>query len=371
MVLLSLGRPRVIHVTPSYFDEESIVGGGERYPGELAYWMSKRVDTTLVSFSSKRKTLMRGDLRIEVFPVSGFIKGNKADPVSLAFLSLLFQADIVHSHQVSTFVSQMAGTVSSLMFKRAYVTDYGGGAGFVRKINDYFPILSCYRKAFAYSDFGRAALPRCLQPRAVLVKGGIDTVRFHPVPGIPKEPLLLFVGRILPHKGINYLIEAFRLIRRTGFRLRIIGRVYHEDFYRHLKKISEGLDIEFIHNADDALLLDSYRTAHLTVLPSVATDMYGGYTAVPELMGFTLLESQACGTPVVCTDAGAMSEFVDHGRTGYVVGQNSPEELADAMEEILAVPDDQYRAMQLRCRALAEGYSWDNVVAEYLKVYTS
>lgn len=42
---------------------------------------------------------------------------------------------------------------------------------------------------------------------------------------------------------------------------------------------------------------------------------------MPELMGFTLLESQASGTPAICTDAGAMAEFIDHERTGLVVAQ--------------------------------------------------
>jgi hypothetical protein len=41
---------KVVHITPTYFDESSIIGGGERYPTELASWMSKVVDTTLVSF---------------------------------------------------------------------------------------------------------------------------------------------------------------------------------------------------------------------------------------------------------------------------------------------------------------------------------
>jgi hypothetical protein len=39
---------KVVHISPTYFDEGSIIGGGERYPSELALWMSKIVDTTLV-----------------------------------------------------------------------------------------------------------------------------------------------------------------------------------------------------------------------------------------------------------------------------------------------------------------------------------
>ena len=43
---------RVVHITPTYFADSSIIGGGERYVSELSAWMARRVPTTLVTFSS-------------------------------------------------------------------------------------------------------------------------------------------------------------------------------------------------------------------------------------------------------------------------------------------------------------------------------
>ncbi|MFM5887768.1 MAG: glycosyltransferase, partial [Dolichospermum sp.] len=113
--------------------------------------------------------------------------------------------------------------------------------------------------------------------------------------------------------------------------LKIVGKIYSEEFYEYLKNLSDGINLEFLHNTSDDDLLNEYRTAMITVLPSVHTNCYGNYTPVPELMGFTLLESQACGTPVICTDAGAMHEFVDNGKTGFVVKQNSGEAISTAL----------------------------------------
>lgn len=107
----------------------------------------------------------------------------------------------------------------------------------------------------------------------------------------------------------------------------------------------------------------------ITILPSVHTNCYGGYTPVPELMGFTLLESQACGTPVICTDAGAMHEFVDDGKTGFVVQQNSGEAIAAALRQLVNLSSLEYVECQMRCREWINPLSWLTVVQRHLDIY--
>jgi glycosyltransferase involved in cell wall biosynthesis len=358
---------RVVHITPTYFDESSVIGGGERYPTELSTWMAKSIDTTLVSFSSGRKSYKQDGLQIEVYPVRRFIHGNKVNPLSFRYLRSIRDADVVHIHHVHTLVSDMACLAASFFRKPTFVTDYGGGGSLV--LNQRLPVFKHYRKAIAYSRYGADFLPLQLRDKTVVIKGGIDTTRFCPDASRTREKTILFVGRILPHKGINYLIDAFRLLNRSDFSLRIIGRIYSEEFYDHLQKQSEGLNVDFVHDADDRRLLDEYRTAFATVLPSVHTSFDGKYTEVPELMGFTLLESQACGTPVICTDAGAMHEFVDDGQTGFVVEQNSGEALAAALRKIIDASPGQFSDYEKRCRQWVGQFDWSTVVEKYLHVY--
>jgi glycosyltransferase involved in cell wall biosynthesis len=97
--------------------------------------------------------------------------------------------------------------------------------------------------------------------------------------------------------------------------------------------------------------------------------MYGDYTSVPELMGFTLLESQACGTPVVCTDAGAMSEFVADGRTGHVVKQNSGAAIAHALRLVIDADPAAYAEYERRCREFVKPLAWPMVVNSHLQLY--
>lgn len=360
---------KIVHITPTYFDDASVIGGGERYPTELANWMAKMVDTTLVSFSSKRRSYSQENLNIEVYPVKSLLQGNKLNSFNLRYLDSIFRADVVHIHHVNALASVIGVLSASLFCKRVFVTDYGGGSGLGWKLNQHLRVFRHYHNAIAYSHFGLDFIPVELQKKAVLIKGGIDIEQFCPDASLEKENTILYVGRILPHKGINYLIEAFRILNRPDYMLKIVGRVYSETFYQDLKQLAEGLHVEFIHDADDRKLLQEYRTARVTVLPSVHTNCYGGYTPVPELMGFTLLESQACGTPVICTDAGAMHEFVDDGRTGFVVKQNSGEAIASALTQLISLSPTEIREYQNCCREWVQSLSWATVVQKHLEVY--
>lgn len=364
---LTTRKVKVVHITPTYFDHSSVIGGGERYPTELALWMSKVVDTTLVSFSSERKSYSKDNLKVEIYPVKHFIHGNRVNPLSFRYLSSILQADVVHVHHVHTLVSDMACIVASLFRKRAFVTDYGGGGSLT--LNKRLPVFEGYQNAIAYSRFGLGFLPPELKRKAVLIKGGIDTERFCPNGTKTREKKILYVGRILPHKGIDYLVEGFRLLDRSDYTLRIVGRVYCEEYYEYLKRLSSGLRVEFVHDADDERLIQEYRTSLVTVLPSVHTSYNGSHTRVPELMGFTLLESQACGTPVICTDAGAMSEFVLDTRSGFVVPQNSPAATEGALQRFLIASPEVYSDYVKACAECAKPLDWTGVVGQHLRTY--
>jgi glycosyltransferase involved in cell wall biosynthesis len=355
---------KIVHITPTYFDDSSVIGGGERYPTELALWMSKIVDTTLVSFASQRKSYQQENLKVEIYPAKRLIHGNKVNPLTFRYLRAIWDADVVHVHHIHTLVSDMACLIGYLLGKRVVVTDYGGGASFA--LNRRLPVFQGYQNAIAYSQFGLNFLPPALKEKAVLIKGGVDTRKFCPDNSAKRQKKVLYVGRILPHKGIDYLIAGFRKLNRPDYTLRITGRIYNQEYYQYLKQLAVGLSVDFVHDADDQQLINEYRTAAVTVLPSVHTSYNGNYSSIPELMGFTLLESQACGTPVICTDAGAMSEFVEHKRTGFVAQQNSPESLCDALQQILHSADSQQPS---RCQQWISLMDWATVVSKHLDTY--
>lgn len=362
---------KVVYITPTYFSDCSLIGGAERYASALASLMADHVDTTLVSFGSQRQSYQEDNLNIEIFPVKAPIHGNVMNAINLGYISSLITANIIHVHHIYTLVSDISCLIGYFLGKRVFVTDHGGGGSLV--ISHKLPVLPCYTNLVAQSEYTLRSIHEKLSQKAVTIKGGVDTDWFYPMPTVEKEKKILFVGRIIPHKGINYLIDGFKLLGASDYKLTIVGRVKGDSsqrFYNDLKELAEGMPVEFIQDADDDRLLQEYRSAMVTVLPSVHTTWCGNYTPVPELMGFTLLESQACGTPVICTDAGAMHEFVNDGKTGLIVEQNSGRAIADALRHFIQLSPQGYQAYRDQCLEwIDNNFSWSIVVEKHLELY--
>ena len=81
----------------------------------------------------------------------------------------------------------------------------------------------------------------------------------------------------------------------------------------------------------------SIASAWANILPSVYVDCYGNMHRAPELMGFTILEAMACGTPAISSRVAAMPEFIRDGETGFVFDE--PDELAEQLRRLAADPE--------------------------------
>ncbi|HZB24773.1 MAG TPA: glycosyltransferase, partial [Vicinamibacterales bacterium] len=182
--------------------------------------------------------------------------------------------------------------------------------------------------------------------------------------GVPGDGVL-FVGRILPHKGIHDLIDAVT----PEIPLTILGHVLDSDYLAVLHRRARGKRVTFVHDADDASLVEEYRRAACVVLPSVYTTPDGHTTKIPELLGQTLLEAMACGRPVICTDVASMPEVVMHGVHGFVVPPGEPEALRTA---IATLRQDRSLAAAMgragRQRVL-DRFQWEHVVDRCLDAY--
>ncbi len=147
-----------------------------------------------------------------------------------------------------------------------------------------------------------------------MIPGGVDSGFFSPAEVAVTRDRVLYVGRLLPHKGIDRLIAALP----PELPLTICGHAYDARYLSLLEGLAHGKQVEFITDTEDEFLRDLYRRSWAVVLPSVYRDCYGRIYLAPELMGLTLLEAMACGTPAICSRVGATPEFVRHGETGFV-----------------------------------------------------
>ena len=195
--------------------------------------------------------------------------------------------------------------------------------------------------------------------------GGVDTDKFSPDPTVPRGESFLFVGRLMPHKGVIDLVDAVD----PDMPLDLIGQPYNERYAADLTAAAVGKQVRFRHDCDDAAIIDAYRRARAVVLPSVYDDRYGGHTLVPELLGQTLLEGMACGTPAICTDVASMPEVVADGETGYVVPPNDPAALRERLRHLRDHPQEVARMGRNARERVLRLFTWERVVDRCLAAY--
>lgn len=229
--------------------------------------------------------------------------------------------------------------------------------------------------------------------RCHTVYNGVDPDAFV---GAPKEPagrepdaspVLVFVGRVSPEKGVHDLIDAMAIVaeRHPRARLDLVGpvgaldrrflvdvsgdarvaglaRFYgDEDYGSMLQRLvrERGLDVHFHGAMSQEHVVQHVAAADVLVNPSYS-----------ESFGMALVEAMACGTPVVATRVGGMLEIVDE-RTGLLTDPSDPVALADAISRLLH-DDDLRRSMGAEGRSRVEAlFAWDRVAEAALEQYVA
>lgn len=305
-------KRRVVHISPLFFNQRSTLGGGERYPLNITRGLIAAAGGTftaeVISFDNVPDERPVGPgVTLRLLPAV-----NRHNPLSVLSLDLpaaIAGADLVHIHQVAMRASETALLVAKQLRKPVCATDHGSTTS---SCGVFANRLELADRVVCYSDYGASLLET--RAKIEVIKGGVDGDFFCP----PRTPLprghVLYAGRLVPYKSVDQLIRAMP----RDLPLVVCGQPSRPDYFRLLQDLAKGKDVRFILNASDEKIRELYRTAWVTVLPTRYEDCYGNLQAAPELMGLTLLESMACGTPAICFRAGAMPEFVHHGETGFV-----------------------------------------------------
>lgn len=162
--------------------------------------------------------------------------------------------------------------------------------------------------------------------------------------GVGERPLIAFLGRLIPEKGVRAILEAARdeQIECSGAAFVLAGDGPLADEVR-----AAGGNVYAVGSLDRGDAAALLTQADLLLLPSRS-----------EGFATTLLEAAACGCPMLVTDVGGAREVVGAGRCGSILPDTRPQTIARELLELLAHPEE-LRAMGERARAQADDFSWE------------
>jgi glycosyltransferase involved in cell wall biosynthesis len=357
---------RVTHVAPTDFGDGGLFGGGERYPLELARALACEVPCRLVVFGREPRRVHEADgLEIVVLGARSFVGGHPAHPRGGGLVRALRHADVVHAHHLQSRTTAIALWAARAAGQRRVITDHGLLG---RPNRRHAALVERFLTVSRYS----AEVLGAPADRTTPIFGGADLGRFSPDRDDARAGVL-FVGRITPHKGVDRLIQALP----AGAPLTIVGSTGHDqssperDYAQLLRRLAASAPgpVTFAGAVADDELARLMRRHAVLALPSVEHTCYGRHAPVSELLGLTVIEAMASGTPVICSRIGGVPEVVEDGSTGLLVPPGDVDALHDALAKLL-LDRSRREAMGRAARDVAcERFTWKACARRCLESY--
>jgi len=208
--------------------------------------------------------------------------------------------------------------------------------------------------------------------RVAVIPCGVDTEMFQPMAlsvakdllELGPEPLLLYVGRLQPIKGLETLLDAMTRLP-ADLHLLIVGGDQdepengHADHLRaRVAALGLGARVRFLGAQPQERLRLFYAAADATVMPSYY-----------ESFGMVALEAMACGSPVVASRVGGLTTTVRDGVTGYLVPEGDPDALAERVRTLLDDPSTR-EGLGREAALWAAEHRWPCVAEALVRLYS-
>ncbi|MFO8109793.1 MAG: glycosyltransferase family 4 protein [Thermoplasmata archaeon] len=369
---------KIAQVTPYMYPH---LGGVESHVLELSKYLKKRghevfIVTTLLE-DTKEREIIEGVPVIRVKPL--FIQLSTPVVLELEKALLKEECDIIHAHSpppLMDFFSVRAADKKKVPFVLTYHCD-------LEIPNIFGPlIVQLYQRTLGTYTVNKAdkiittthtygATSRAVWYRdSDIIPNAVDAERFHPSnsPGnIRKklgiegdEHMVLYVGRIVYHKGLEHLVESASYLEDDV--KYVIGGT--GNFRPELEKLIKKHDLRdriiFPGRIPNSELPKYYAAADVFVLPSVSR---------LEAFGIVALEAMASATPVVVSDIPGVREVITEGVHGLLSEPLNPANLAGKIRTILRNPELGEKMGKMGRKRIEENLTWDIVAEQIEKIY--
>lgn len=303
--------------------------------------------------------------------VSG-LRSKYGDTISRSIIATFRQlvggADVVHYHSIGSaplailprlFGKKVVVTVHALDWQRS---KWNGFAKYFLRFGEWASVRFPHVTIAVGPEIKEYLEERYGRPVTYIPNGADRQQMVAPVTleerGLVPGRFVLFVGRMVPEKGVHLLVEAFRSLPDSiDAQLALTGPIWYEtEYHARLTSIIEGDErVKFVGRAEDDLLAELYSSCACFVLPS---DVEG--------MSLSLLEAMAFGCAIVTSSIPPNKNLIEDA--GLVFAAGNVDELRDRLVEVLT--DDDLAAMiKARAKERSKTFDWDVIADAWADVY--
>lgn len=329
---------------------EHIAGKDFEQSEKIKQWQGVKIKWVKTPDSSKLNAIVYSffaTLRA-VFSRFDIIHFHAEGPASMVILAKLFRKrSVVTIHGLDWQRSKWGGFATKfLKFGERTAAKYADEIIVLSKnVQDYF--IKVYGRETVFIPNG-ISKPDNYEPEIIKNKYGLD-----------KDGYILFLGRLVPEKGVHYLIEAYKELD-TDKKLVIAGGSSHtKEYESELKALANGNEnIIFTGFIQGKELDELYSNAYIYCLPS---DLEG--------MPISLLEAMSYGNCCLTSNIAECSEVC--GENAVYFEQGNVQNLKSTLEELLKNEERVSKLKNAAARYILSRYNWDNVCDDTLKLYES
>lgn len=329
---------------------EHIAGKDFEQSEKIKQWQGVKIKWVKTPDSSKLNAIVYSffaTLRA-VFSRFDIIHFHAEGPASMVILAKLFRKrSVVTIHGLDWQRSKWGGFATKfLKFGERTAAKYADEIIVLSKnVQDYF--INVYNRETVFIPNG-ISKPDNYEPEIIKNKYGLD-----------KDGYILFLGRLVPEKGVHYLIEAYKELD-TDKKLVIAGGSSHtKEYESELKALANGNEnIIFTGFIQGKELDELYSNAYIYCLPS---DLEG--------MPISLLEAMSYGNCCLTSNIAECSEVC--GENAVYFEQGNVQSLKSTLEELLKNEERVSKLKNAAARYILSRYNWDNVCDDTLKLYES
>ena len=384
---------RILHIIP-YFYPAWAYGGTCRAAWELARALVRKGQSVVVyttdalderSRSTPLSVVVDGVEIHRVRNISNYLAWRRAFfPLGFGnkLQKSLRDADVVHLHEFRSYQNAIALPYMVRTGVPFVLTAQGGlprimGRNTLKILYDRnfgARILSNAARLHALNEVEREQfIDLGVDPqRIAILPNGVDLDQYQSLPSftgfrarfdIPEEaPIILFLARVNKIKGVDFLVSSFNMLREVypDAVLVIVGPDdgYLQEVKHQVQVLGIEKQVRFTGYLDGDDKLQAYQAASVYVLPSAY-----------EMFAITLLESLACGTPIIATDRCGLADFVRQNDLGSIVNYGDVKGLKNEIVRILGHPVDVKRRADYGREYVLKHFGWDRIADNWLTVY--